>query len=357
MEARILRRNKLLPLVDELIKHHQVIAPRDELSYGEIGSASEVYLGEGKPAKSLKEFFFPEREVLFEYQLQGQEVKLVAPPPPAEATRVIFGARPCAAAALAILDKVFAWDYLDSSYLQRRESTIIISLACEQPAKSCFCTSLGGSPVGTEGADLLLTPLSDVYHVQVITERGRALVEEYGQFLQEGDERWEHERDRVEAELRQRVTKKVDIEGLSEVLEFDSSLWKTLTQQCIDCGICTFLCPTCHCFDIQDEGNPDGGARVRLWDSCAFREFTKMSVAQPRPTHYRRYRQRIMHKFRYYPENFGRTLCVGCGRCIAYCPVGVDLTEVLNRVRGEKSHGEHVSAPPDDRRGNHPGDA
>jgi len=334
MEARILPRDRLLPLLDELIKNHEVIAPRDELSYGKVSSASEVYLGQGKPAKSLKEFFFPEREVLFEYQLQDQEVKLIPPPSPAGATRVIFGARPCDAAALVILDKVFAGDYLDSSYLRRRESTLIISLACEQPAKSCFCTSLGGSPVGTEGSDLLLTPLSDVYHVQVITERGGALVEEYGQFFQEDDERRERERSLVEAELRARVTKKVDVEGLSEALEFDSPVWETLTQQCVDCGVCTFLCPTCHCFDIQDEGNPDGGARVRLWDSCAFREFTKMNVAQPRPTHYRRYRQRIMHKFRYYVENFGRTLCVGCGRCIAHCPVGVDLTEVLNRVRG-----------------------
>ena len=334
METRILQRQRLLQLVDELAKDYEVIAPRDELSYGEVGSASEVYLGEGKPTRSLKEFFFPEREVLFEYQLQGDGVRLVPPSSPGETTRVVFGARPCDAAALAILDHVFAWDYLDSFYLERRGKTVVISLACEQPARTCFCTSLGGSPTGIEGSDLLLTPLSDVYHVQIITERGRALVEKYGQFFQESDERWERQRSQVEAELREKVTKRLDIEGLSEALDFDSPVWETLTQQCIDCGVCTFLCPTCHCFDIQDEGSPDAGARVRLWDSCAFREFTKMTVAQPRPTHYRRYRQRIMHKFRYYVENFGRTLCVGCGRCIAHCPVGIDITEVLDRVRG-----------------------
>jgi len=334
MEARILQRDRLLQLVDELIKDYEVIAPRDELSYGEIGSSSEVYLAEEKPVKSLKEFFFPDREVLFEYLLRGEEVKLVPLSLPDDTARVILCARPCDAAALPILDQVFAGDYLDPSYLQRRKSTLIISLACQHPAKTCFCTSLGGSPAGTEGSDLLLTPLSEVYHVQVITERGRALVEKYGQFFQESDEAWERERALVEAELRERVTKRVDVEGLSEALEFGSPIWETLTPQCVDCGVCTFLCPTCHCFDIQDEGDPGGGARIRLWDSCAFREFTKMNVAQPRPTHFRRYRQRLMHKFRYYVENFGKTLCVGCGRCIAHCPSGIDITEVLNRVRG-----------------------
>jgi len=244
MEARILQRDRLLQLVDELIKDYEVIAPRDELSYGEIGSSSEVYLAEEKPFKSLKEFFFPDREVLFEYLLRGEEVKLVPLSLPDDTARVILCARPCDAAALPILDQVFAGDYLDPSYLQRRKSTLIISLACQHPAKTCFCTSPGGSPAGTEGSDLLLTPLSEVYHVQVITERGRALVEKYGQYFQESDEAWERERALVEAELRERVTKRVDVVGLSEALEFGSPIWDTITPQCVDCGVCTFLCPT-----------------------------------------------------------------------------------------------------------------
>ena len=116
-------------------------------------------------------------------------------------------------------------------------------------------------------------------------------------------------------------------------MDFDSAVWETLTQQCIDCGICTFLCPTCHCFDIQDEGTPEQGCRVRLWDACAFREFTESAAHQPRPKHYSRYRQRIMHKFQYYPLNFGEILCVGCGRCILHCPVSIDLRSMLETVK------------------------
>lgn len=329
MEAMILERDRLLELVDELIREYQVIGPKDELSYGEINSASELYLSDGKPTKSLKEWFFPQREVLFEYHLHAQEVRLIAPSTIADVARVVVAARPCDAAALSILDSVFAWDYLDSFYLRRREQTVIISLACEQPAKSCFCTSLGGSPAATEGSDLLLSPLRDVYHVQVITERGKALVEKYAEFFQESDERRNRQARLLEDTWRERVLKEVDIESLTRSLDFEDPVWENITQQCVDCGICTFLCPTCHCFDIQDEGSLDAGARIRLWDSCAFRAFTKTAAGEPRPTHYSRYRQRIMHKFQYYPENFGRVLCVGCGRCIEHCPVGIDITEVL----------------------------
>lgn len=332
MEARIVQRSKLLELVDELIRDHEVIAPKDELSYGKVGSASEVYLGAEKPTQSLKEFFFPQQEVLFEYHLAAKKVELVSPHSP-DILRVIFAARPCDVASLPILDKLFAWDYLDSFYLERREKTVIVSLACDQPSKTCFCVSVGGSPAGTEGSDLLLTPLGDVYHVQIITERGKALVEEYERVFQESDQEQNRKRSQLEDEWREKIIRQVDAEGLRTALDFDSPVWTTITQPCVDCGICTFLCPTCHCFDIQDEGNPSEGCRMRLWDSCAFQGFTKMPVAQPRPTHYRRYRQRIMHKFKYYPENFGRFLCVGCGRCIRYCPVGIDITDVLQTVK------------------------
>jgi sulfhydrogenase subunit beta (sulfur reductase) len=332
MEARILRQDKLLELLDVLAKEHEVIAPRDEQAYGEVSAASEMNLSDKKPAKSLKGFFFPEREVLLEYQL-GRELRVSLPAAASEnKTRVIFGARPCDVSALPIVDKVFAWDYLDSSYLEARERTVIISLACENPCETCFCTSLGGSPVEIEGSDLLLTPLKDAYHVQIVTERGKALVDKYKEFFEASDPAHDREVVLFEENARQKITQEVDLTGLQEILDFDDPVWETLAPQCIDCGICTFLCPTCHCFDIQDEGSATQGARVRLWDACTFYNYTKAHAGQPRPTHYRRYRQRILHKFRYYPENFGRTLCVGCGRCIEYCPVNIDLREVLRRA-------------------------
>ncbi|MGB2983463.1 MAG: 4Fe-4S dicluster domain-containing protein, partial [Candidatus Bipolaricaulia bacterium] len=236
-------------------------------------------------------------------------------------------------ASLPILDKLFAWDDQDAFYQKRRESTTIISLACDQPDKTCFCTSVGGSPTGEEGTDILLTPLSDVYHVRAMSERGAALVEQHASLFDDATEAHETERARLAEAWNGAVTKELDTSGLAEALTFDASTWETLTPNCVDCGACTFLCPTCHCFDIQDEGKRRDGERVRLWDSCAFQDFTRMPHGQPRPNHYRRYRQRLMHKFKYYPENFDRILCVGCGRCIEHCPVGVDITDALNKAR------------------------
>ena len=333
MGAKIVRRDRLSQLVDAFISDYEVIAPKDELSYGRVSSADEVYLSCEKPHRSLKEFFFPERETLLNYEVEAQEVRVTNPVTATSSARIIFGAHPCDAAAFPILDRLFDWDYLDSSYRERRENTTIVTIACDEPPKTCFCTSLGGSPAGTDGADLLLSPLADAYHVQVISERGQALVERYPDFFLESDEAHNQERERLEAEWRERVPKTVDMGGLAESLDFENPIWQTITQQCIDCGICTFLCPTCHCFDIQDEGDPDKGSRIRLWDSCASRAFTETAAHQPRPTHHSRYRQRIMHKFKYYVENFGETLCVGCGRCIRHCPVGIDITNVLQLVK------------------------
>ncbi|MCJ7737254.1 MAG: 4Fe-4S dicluster domain-containing protein [Anaerolineae bacterium] len=332
MKSKILQRDKLTQFVDALINTYEVIAPKDELAYGKIESGNEIRLDPDKPTESLKASFFPSRETLFEYTSTKEGVEL-SPPPSLDTRRVIFS-RPCDAASLPILDKLFAWDYLDNFYLERRENTVVISLACDQPPKECFCPSLGGSPAGTDGADLLLSPLDeDVYHVQVVSERGSALVEEYGGFFTESSTSQDQKQAQLEAEWCAQISKHVDADEAREALDFDSPVWQTLTQQCVDCGICTYVCPTCHCFDIQDEGGPQKGIRVRLWDSCAFQNYTKTHAAQPRPTHYRRYRQRILHKFKYYPENFGRFLCVGCGRCILHCPASIDLTQVLEAAK------------------------
>ncbi|HUT18117.1 MAG TPA: 4Fe-4S dicluster domain-containing protein [Anaerolineae bacterium] len=333
MEARILKRERLSQLIDAFIEQYEVIAPTDDSSYGIIGSASEMHLTKAKPAKSPKDFLFPQREILIQYVLSGEQVALADPPVPAPVDRILFGTRPCDAAAFPVIDQVFGWDEVDAAYFQRRERTVVVSIACDEPCETCFCTSLGGSPAGIEGSDLLLTPLREGYHVQIITARGQALVEQYERLFQESDRVRNRERAALEDTWRDAIAETVDLAGI-EGADFESPVWETLAQACVDCGICTFLCPTCHCFDIQDEGDPNRGERVRVWDACTFYEYTRTHAGQPRPTHHRRYRQRIMHKFRYYPENLGKVLCVGCGRCIQYCPVQIDLRAVLEAVKG-----------------------
>jgi ferredoxin len=333
VEARILQQDKLLQLAEICLEDYELIAPVDETSYGVASSAGQVCLSEDKPVRSPKEFVFPQREVLLGYVVSAEETTIATPRALSERDRILFGTHPCDAAALPIIDRVFGWDENDPFYFAQRHRTTVVSIACQHPSSTCFCTSLGGSPAGIEGSDLLLTQLRDGYHVQIITERGRRLVERYERLFAPSDQRRNRERAAIEDESRERIAELVDLRGLDERMEFHSSVWETLTQECVDCGICTFLCPTCHCFDIQDEGNPERGERVRLWDACMFYEYTKTHAGQPRPTHWRRYRQRIMHKFQYYPQNFGKVLCVGCGRCIQYCPVSIDLRRVLEAVR------------------------
>ena len=333
MKAKLLSKDKLTQLIELLMQDHEVIGPKDALSYGVLESPSDMTLEGDKPKKSLKEFLFPQREILIKYRTVDGQMQVEDAPPAVTAPRVIFTC-PCDAAALPIVDKVFSWDYVDSSYVERRSNSTIITIACDQPSESCFCVSLSGSPAGIDGSDVLLTALADAYHVQIISQRGKELIERYEKLFTESDEAHNRQRAAREDELREQMIRHVDVDGLAEAMDFEDPVWQTVTEQCIDCAICTFLCPTCHCFDIQDEGDPDAGERVRMWDSCASRLFTKTTVHEPRPTHASRYRQRIMHKFQYYPKNFGRNLCVGCGRCIQYCPVGIDITKVLETVRG-----------------------
>ena len=146
----------------------------------------------------------------------------------------------------------------------------------------------------------------------------------------------------IEDKASQKVDRTVPVEGIEKRLDFmvESPFWDRTHEKCIGCGVCTFLCPTCHCFDITDEAVNQKGQRVRNWDSCLFPIYSlETSGHNPRPTGRERTRQRLMHKFNYYPKNFGRVACVGCGRCILYCPVQFDIRQALlyasaRRVKG-----------------------
>ena len=247
--------------------------------------------------------------------------------------RVLLGVRPCDARANRLLDNVFARrDYEDVYYTHKRENSVIIGLGCSRPLSTCFCSSFGGGPFSKEGLDVLLIDIGDKYIVDVVTDKGSEILTDK---LTDATEEEQELGDKIKSEAEKRIKSKAEIEGIKEKLDtmFENVLWDRLSERCIGCGVCSYLCPTCHCFDIADEAVDSEGKRVRNWDSCMFPLFTlHTSGHNPRPTGKERVRQRIMHKFNYFTENYDEPACVGCGRCIMNCPVNIDVRKVLEEI-------------------------
>lgn len=280
--------------------------------------------------QSAKGFFLPQNQTLLRFQ-DGKPVEASLP----SAETFLFGVRPCDARALLLVDKVFLdGDQNDPYYARLREKTTVIGLACAKTMPSCFCTSVGGGPGDGTGADLLAVALDADLLLKAMTAKGEDLLscavdllaEATPAALQEAEERIHAAEDQLAP-----VATADSVRRLREA--YDSPLWETAGQKCLGCGTCSFLCPTCHCFDITDELRGGVGRRVRTWDCCAYPQFTLHgSGHNPRPTLKERWRQRMMHKFRYAVENFAVPFCVGCGRCIRNCPVNMDLRTALKEL-------------------------
>jgi ferredoxin len=225
------------------------------------------------------------------------------------------------------------WDYADTQYFRRRAALTVVTLACTQWDKHCFCTSVHLGPAAERGSDAMLLHLPDgSYEVRALTDRGRAAFAGHTRHS-----------DQV-ATPPSGPEPVVDLAHAQEVLRdaFDSPIWTEAGLRCIGCGSCTHTCPTCHCFDIVDESNGLSGCRIRNWDSCQFAQFTvHASGHNPRRDQAARQRQRSTHKFVIYPDKFGDVLCTGCGNCYRNCPVNLGVLAVLRAAAAQ-----HPDAPP-----------
>jgi sulfhydrogenase subunit beta (sulfur reductase) len=351
MTDKILKKNDLEPILNDLIANYRVYAPVKEpemVIFKEIEKAEDAYLDYTNSKRSPKYVFLPQFEEMFEFR-KGEEGIEVDTPDDIYQKTVLFGVRPCDAMAASMLDSVFDWGEEDDIYyLARRENTTVVGLACLNPSSLCFCTSMGGGPFATRGLDILLVDLGNRYLVRSITEKGEALISQWKdggslpstppilfEGLIEADEADREAAERLEKEAIAKIKSEVKLEGVKEKLDgmFEDPYWDTLHLRCIGCGVCTYLCPTCHCFDITDEMRGRRGVRVRTWDSCMFPLFTlHTSGHNPRNSGKERMRQRVMHKFNYFVEKFGDTACVGCGRCVRYCPVNIDIRAIINEI-------------------------
>lgn len=301
-----------------------------------IDALQDLDLSSCNTKLSAKGFFFPQIESLFFFNSESGTTK----PPALEAKpNIIFGIKPCDTMAISFLDVIFIGNGdTDPYYAARRSSTILVSFACLRPQETCFCNAVGCNPDSEVGADLIFFELNDRYLIKVISERGDKIIKDSKAKLMPATEKDIQEKESVMKRAKEMLKEDFEVKDLEKKIEdFDAPFWEKLHQQCLGCGICTYLCPTCHCFDITDESHKSLGQRVRTWDSCMFSLFTlHASGHNPRPTQKERMRQRIMHKFSYAVKNYGKNFCVGCGRCVVHCPVNLDIRKVLRQVAEAK---------------------
>ncbi|MFO7966909.1 MAG: 4Fe-4S dicluster domain-containing protein [Archaeoglobaceae archaeon] len=261
-----------------------------------------------------KEIVFPQWEKLLEFDEQQVE-----PTVPEKKKKLVFGIRPCDARAINMLDKVFEEGYNDPYYSSRKSGTVLVVLACNEYCEEGFCNAVGSGPQDPSGADIMIIQVDeDKFLVDFVSEKGKELTSDDLSAEEQQPEEPEPSYDK-------------DLKDADKWLsgKFDSEKWEEFARTCISCGICTFLCPTCHCFDIADTNQ----CRIRTWDSCQFPEFTEhTSSHNPRSEKKQRLRNRVLHKFLYFKQKNDEIACVGCGRCVRLCPEGIDIREIVESM-------------------------
>ncbi len=288
-------------------------------------------------AQSWKQFLFPPCVDLFTLRKNGAgwETSNSRIDSPGYA---FIGVRACELAAIQIQDSIFMRsDFTDPTYRERRQRVFIVSVNCLAPSGTCFCASMGSGPRVKDGFDLNLTELDDAFLLTVGSELARNLLDgiEYEDASAFMLTTAEHALERAA----QQMGRTLDVSDLPKLIlkNLDSSRWKEIGERCLSCGNCTQVCPTCFCWDAVDQMSLDGKttSRTRFWDSCFNPGFSYLAGGNTRPTIASRYRQWLSHKLGTWKEQHGTLGCVGCGRCITWCPAGIDLTEEVAALRKE----------------------
>lgn len=307
------------------------------LNFAKYDENAEVDVQTLQTVKSPKDLFFPQSEDIINFKTDGKNIAI-------EDARqmkdnfVIFGVRACDLKSFEVLDKVFLQEPVDSMYKNKRDAAVIMTLSCNNPSQSCFCSNFGIDAANPKG-DVECHLVGDALYLDALTEKGVALVNSLTCLSDASDVK------EVE-ENKAAIAKKIEnlpfanlnlsvFKGENLMPLFNRPEWDELSKACLGCGTCTFVCPTCQCFDIRDFKTNEGVKRFRCWDSCMYSDFTKMAAENPRTTQLQRFRQRFMHKLVYYPsKNDGLYSCVGCGRCVKKCPQSLNIVKVIKKLGG-----------------------
>ena len=294
---------------------------------------------------SWKRYLHP--PALVRWRARRDDGGFVAEPDTAPPPRYAFiGVRPCELAAILVQDRVFlGGPFVDPAYRARRESAFLLAVSCGSPAGNCFCSSMGTGPKAGSGFDLALTEVIDGSRhdlvLEVGTERGAEVAGSVPHRPAEAEDLYAART--VLAAAEGKTSHRLDTEGLKEILyrHYEDPRWDEVAKRCLSCANCTMVCPTCFCATVEDETDLVGAAteRRRVWDSCFSQEFSYIHGGSVRTSAGARYRQWITHKLATWQDQFGVSGCVGCGRCITWCPVGIDITAEAKALRQGDAQG------------------
>jgi len=337
--------------LDSLRASYRLLGPykeKDTYSFKRLEEGEQPDFSFLNTRLSPKSLLFPQSEAIVEYSLDSREedhhvMKAIEAD---ESPRAVLGIRPCDAKAVTLVNLNFDTpEYKDPYWVKTLAATTFIGLACDNPKSTCFCTSVGCGPYHEEGLDLLLVGEGEKYLAKILTEKGEKFLHAAGwNTVDEDTTLFDSKKEAAEA----KITSTVATGNLKDQDLLDlhgAPFWEEVSFACLNCGTCTYTCPTCWCFDLQDEVHGKSGKRFKNWDSCMFPLFTLHTTGHnPRDTKLQRVRQRFMHKLKYFVDKYDQgIMCVGCGRCVNQCPVNIDIRRVCALMNDYKAN-ERVCA-------------
>ncbi len=354
----VLDKNYLSYWLRQLRKSMELIGPMKgfdgDFVFKTVERIHEISLDCGTAAPLPKEFVFPQVEGMFDYS--GEKIKDLQN----NKTRVIFGTKPCDISAINLICRFYgsrtqsSYDrsrpnkkFEDSYFVSRRRNTVFISIGCNNPDTTCFCNGLGTGPFLESGFDVQLTDLGDRYFVQIGSSAGETISLPFRHLFEKARKQDYDDQYEVVLSAQTRFEKRINLEETRQKIlagKVNDSFWMWVANRCFECGGCVYECPVCTCFNIVERPqNQDKGKRFRIWDTCFFKGFTRMAGGNiPAEEKSMRTKRWWFHKLLYYPEQFNKFGCVGCGRCTITCPGRIDIATISQKIK-VRLNGQRIS--------------
>lgn len=346
---KIIDKKDIANLLKEALKEWDVYAPQKN-SGGDIWmeplpkdketqekAVNDIALDGVNMCVSQKDIFFPQLETILKFNKDGLIDEM-----PESSPKLLFGVKPCDLKGMLFSDEFFRRNFEDTYYLSRIKNRFTIVIGClKPPREECFCTSAKTGPFAKEGYDLQFVESGDVYYVETGSHPGERFIKKYAEYFKDADENCSKAISQIKSKSSEAVELRVDFQDALELMAKDDFIpeenYKGIGDRCIYCGGCRYVCPTCTCFNIFDNTKDGEGVRVRNWDACVFEGYTReTSGHNPRKEKWQRTSRRYEHKLKYDYKVTGMPGCVGCGRCLASCPVDIGISKFIEEITQKK---------------------